>query len=88
MVKIIHWYEYCTKEKKKKRLLKSFFFFFKTTNYSDFVKTMESSRKHWEFKLVTTKKEETICFEPNYHTTKFFSKTLLVIQMKKTYIHG
>ena len=49
---------------------------------------MESARKHWEFKLVTTKKEETICFEPNYHTTKFFSKTLLVIQMKETYIHG
>ena len=47
---------------------------------------MESARKHWEFKLVTTKKEETICFEPNYHTTKFFSKTLLVIQMKKTHI--
>ena len=47
---------------------------------------MESARKHWEFKLVTTKKEETICFEPNYHTTKFFSKTLLVMQMKKTHI--
>ena len=47
---------------------------------------MESARKHWEIKLVTTKKEETICFEPNYHTTKFFSKTLLVMQMKKTHI--
>ena len=39
-------------------------------------------RKHRDIKLVTTDKK--IVSEPNYHTTKLFSKKLLAIEMKKT----
>ena len=54
-------------------------------NNAVFVKTMESVRKHRYIKLVTIERRRNyLVSEPNYHTTKFFTKTLLVIEMKKT----
>ena len=42
-------------------------------------------RKHRDIKLVTTEeKRSKLVSEPNYHTTKHFSKNLLAIEMKKT----
>ena len=52
---------------------------------SVFGKTMENVRKHRDIKLVTT--EEQIIksvSEPNYHTAKHFTESLLGIEMKKT----
>ena len=46
---------------------------------------MENVRRHRNIKLVTT--ERTIKYlvpEPNYHTTKFFTESLLVIETTKT----
>ena len=58
--------------------------FFKLMNNSDFGKTMENVRKHRDNKLVTTdEKRRKLVSEPNYHTTKCFSKNLLAIEMKK-----
>ena len=50
--------------------------FFKLMNNSIFLKTMENVRKYRDITLVTTDK-------PNYHRTKWFSESLLVIEMKK-----
>ena len=45
---------------------------------------MESVRKHRDIKLVTTdKRKNQLVSEPYYHTTKWFSKNLLAIEMKK-----
>ena len=61
--------------------------FFKLMNNSVFRKTMENVRKHRDIKLVTTdQKRNKLVSETNYHTTKRFSKNLLVIEMKKTNI--
>ena len=58
--------------------------FFKLMTNSVFEKTMENMRKHRDIKLVTTERRRNyLVSEPNYHTTKFFAKNLLVIQMKK-----
>ena len=58
--------------------------FFKLMNNSVFGKTMENVRKHRDIKLVTTEKRRIkLVSEPNYHTTKQFSKNLLPIEMKK-----
>ena len=58
--------------------------FFKLMNNAVFGKTMENVRKHRDIKLVTTERRRNyLVSEPNYHTTKFFTKNLLVIQMKK-----
>ena len=58
--------------------------FFKLMNNSVFGKTMENVRKHRDIKLVTTEEKRIKLFsEPNHHTTKHFSKTLLAIEMKK-----
>ena len=47
-------------------------------------KTMENVRKHRDIKLVTTERRRNyLVSEPNYHTTKFFTKNLLLIEMKK-----
>ena len=55
--------------------------FFKLMNNSVFGKTMENVRKH---KLVTTEEKRIkLVSEPNYHTTKHFSKDLLAIEMIK-----
>ena len=54
-------------------------------NNAVFGKTMENVRKHRDIKLVTTnKRRNQLVSEPNYHTTKWFSKNLLAIEMKKT----
>ena len=53
-----------------------------------FRKTMENVRKHRDIKLVTTgKKRHYLVSEPNHHTTKLFSKSLLVIEMRKTHTY-
>ena len=44
-------------------------------------------RKHKDIKLVTTERRRNcLVSEPNYHTTKFFTKNLLAIKTKKTEI--
>ena len=59
--------------------------FFKLMNNSVFGKTMENVRNHRDIKLVTTDKRRSIlASEPNYHSTKYISKDLLVMEMKKT----
>ena len=58
--------------------------YFKLMNNSIFGKTMENVRKHRDIKLVTTDKNRNPSVsEPNYHTTKWFSENLLLIEMKK-----
>ena len=59
--------------------------FFKLMNNAVFGKKMENLRKHRDIKLVTTDKRGTrLVSELNYHTTKWFSKNLLAIEMNKT----
>ena len=59
--------------------------FFKLMNNSVFGKTMENLRKHRDIKLVTTdKRRSQLVSELNYHTTKWFSESLLATEMKKT----
>ena len=56
-------------------------------NNAGFGKTMENVRKDGDIKLVTTERRRNyLVSEPNYHTTKFFTKNLLAIEMKKTEI--
>ena len=46
---------------------------------------MENVRKHRDIKLVRTEEKRIeLVSEPNYHTTKHFSKNFLVVEMKKT----
>ena len=48
---------------------------------------MENVRKNRETKLVTTERRRNyLVLESNYPTTKFFTKNLLAIEMKKTEI--
>ena len=59
--------------------------FFKLMNNSVFRKTMENVRKNRDIKLVTTEEKRIkLVPEPNYHTTKHFSKKFLAIEMNKT----
>ena len=59
--------------------------FFKLMNKSMFGKTMENMRNHIDIKLVTTNKQRNkFASEPNYHSTKYISKDLLIMEMKKT----
>ena len=59
--------------------------FFKLMNNSVFGKTMENVRNHRDIRLVTTDKRRSIlASEPNYHSTKYISKDLLIMEMKKT----
>ena len=45
---------------------------------------MENVIKHRDIKLVTTdKRRNQLVSEPNYHMTKYFSKDLLAIEIKK-----
>ena len=56
-------------------------------NNAVFGKTMENVRKNRDIKLVTTERRRNyLVIEPNYYTTKFFTKNLLAIEMKKTQI--
>ena len=57
---------------------------FKLLNNSVFGKTVENVRNHRDIKLITTdKRRNQLGSEPNYHTTKWFSKELLATEMKK-----
>ena len=54
-------------------------------NNSVFGKTMENVRNHRDIKLVATGKRTSILVsEPNYHSIKYISKDLLVMEIKKT----
>ena len=58
--------------------------FFKLTNNSVFGKTMENVRNHRDIRIVATDKRRSIlASEPNYHSTKYISKDLLIMEMKK-----
>ena len=57
--------------------------FFKLMNNAVFKKTMENVRKHRNIQPVTTERSIYLLSEPNYHTAKFFTETLLAIEMKK-----
>ena len=53
-------------------------------NNSVFKKAMENVRNHRDVRLVTTsKKIIKFVSEPNYHTTKWFSESLIELEMKK-----
>ena len=53
-------------------------------NDAVFGKTMENVRNHWDIKIVTNDKRRSIlASEPNYHSTKYISKDLLIMEMKK-----
>ena len=59
--------------------------FFKLTNNSVFGKTIENVRNHKDIEIVTTNKQrKKFALEPNYHTTKYISEDLLIMEMKKT----
>ena len=50
-----------------------------------FFEKLENFRKHRNIKLVTTERKNIyLVSEPNYHTTKFFTKNVLAIEMSKT----
>ena len=58
--------------------------FFKLMNNAVFGKTMENVRNHRVIKIVATDKGRSIlASEPNYHSTKYISKDLLIMEMKK-----
>ena len=53
-------------------------------NNAVFGKTMENVTKHRDTTIVTTERRRNyLVSEPNYHTTKFFTEHLLVIEIKK-----
>ena len=59
--------------------------FYKFKINSIYGKTVQGDRKHRDIKLVTTEaKRNKLASERNYHSTKCISKTLLVMEMKKT----
>ena len=59
--------------------------FFKLMNNSVYGKTMEKARNHRDIKLVTANaKRRRYVPEPNYMTSKCFSKDLIAIEMRKT----
>ena len=58
--------------------------FFKLMNNVVLGKNMENVRKHRDIKLVTTERRRNyLVSEPNYHSTKFFTESLLAIELKK-----
>ena len=59
--------------------------FFKLMNNSVFGKTMENVRNHRDIKLVTSEKRRSIyASEPNYHSTKYISQDLLIMEMRRS----
>ena len=49
---------------------------------------MENVKKHSDIKLVTTeRRRKYLVSELNYHTTKFFTRHVLAIEMRKIQIH-
>ena len=60
---------------------------FNLMNNVFFGKTVENVKKHREFKPVTTEiRRSYLISQPNFHTPKLFTETLLAIEMKKTEI--
>ena len=58
--------------------------FFKLMNNAVFGKTMENVRKYRDIKLVTyDKRRNRLVSEPNYHSSKYISKDLMIIEMRK-----
>ena len=58
--------------------------FFKLMNNSVFGKTMKNVRNHRDIRIVATDKRRSIlASEPNYHSTEYISKDLLIMEMKK-----
>ena len=52
-----------------------------------FVKNIQNVRKHRNIKLsITESRRDYLVSEPKYHTTKFFTKRLLVIKVRETQI--
>ena len=59
--------------------------FFKLMNNSVFGKTMENVRNHRDIRVATTdKRRSSLASEPNYHSTKYILKDLLIMETKKT----
>ena len=59
--------------------------FFKLKINAFYGKTMENPRNHRDIRIVTAYKRRCIlASEPNYHSTKYISKDLLIMEMKKT----
>ena len=59
--------------------------FFKLMNNLVFGKTIENPRNHRDIRVVTTDKRRSILVsEPNHHSTKYISKDLLILEMRKT----
>ena len=55
---------------------------------SAYGKTVENVRKHRDIKLVTDDKKRTkLVSGPNYHSTKYISDDLLVMEMKKREVY-
>ena len=52
-------------------------------NNSVFGKTMENVRNHRDIKIVTTNKQINKFASEAYHSTKYISKYLLIMEMKK-----
>ena len=53
-------------------------------NNSIFGKTMENVRNHRDIKIVTTNKQRNkFASVPNYHSTKYISKNVLIMEMRK-----
>ena len=60
-------------------------YFFKLMNNAFYGKTMENPRNHRDIRVVTTdKRRSMLASEPNYHSTKYISKDLLIMEMRKT----
>ena len=61
--------------------------YFKLMNNTVFGKTMENNRKNRDFKLVTSDKRKSLLVsEPNYHTSKYISEYLIIIEMKEVIV--
>ena len=60
--------------------------FFKFMNNAVFGKTIKNMRKHKEKSVTPERRRNYLVSEPNYHTTKFFTKYLLGIEMKRIQI--
>ena len=59
----------------------------KMMNNAVFGKPMENVRKYRDIKpVIPERRRNYLVYEPNYHTTKIFTKNLLAIEMKKTQI--
>ena len=72
MAKTTYSYERRSKKKAKYNFEKDFF---KLMNNVTFGETIENVRKNKGIKLLTTERRKNyLVSEPNYHTTKFFTK--------------